>query len=166
MWLLCLHKGEHSSPLLKCRLHMIAAFQTELCRKWGARRINITVEMSDIYHCIWQKKSSTVTNWDFTGGPVVGNPPSNAGDAGSIPGQGTEIPHNGAGKPASCDYWAQAHIPQWKILRVITKTWNSQINKEIFFKWQIILIGCTFDRLRRNWHCTLLSFSQNPITPI
>ena len=80
---------------------MIAAFQTELCRKWGARRINIIVEMSDIYHCIWQKKSSTVTNWDFTGGPVVGNPPSNAGDAGSIPGQGTEIPHNGAAKPAS-----------------------------------------------------------------
>ena len=25
--------------------------------------------------------------------PVVKNPPSNAGDAGSIPGQGTKIPH-------------------------------------------------------------------------
>ena len=30
---------------------------------------------------------------DFPGGPVVKNLPSNAGDAGSIPGQGTEIPH-------------------------------------------------------------------------
>ena len=30
---------------------------------------------------------------DFPGGPVVKNPPSNAGDAGSIPGWGTEIPH-------------------------------------------------------------------------
>ena len=30
---------------------------------------------------------------DFPGGPVVKNPPSNAGDAGSIPGQGTKIPH-------------------------------------------------------------------------
>ena len=30
---------------------------------------------------------------DFPGGPVVENPPSNAGDAGSIPGQGTKIPH-------------------------------------------------------------------------
>ena len=32
-------------------------------------------------------------NRDFPGGPVVKNPPSNAGDAGLIPGQGTKIPH-------------------------------------------------------------------------
>lgn len=51
-------------------------------------------------------------NWDFTGGPVVGNPLFNAGAAALIPGQGTKIPHNGATKPASCDYWAQAHMPQ------------------------------------------------------
>ena len=30
---------------------------------------------------------------DFPGGPVVKNPPSNAGDVGSIPGGGTKIPH-------------------------------------------------------------------------
>ena len=30
---------------------------------------------------------------DFPGGPVVKNPPYNAGDAGSIPGGGTGIPH-------------------------------------------------------------------------
>ena len=30
---------------------------------------------------------------DFPGGPVVKNPPYNAGDAGLIPGQGTKIPH-------------------------------------------------------------------------
>ena len=30
---------------------------------------------------------------DFPGGPVVKNPPYNAGEAGSIPGQGTKIPH-------------------------------------------------------------------------
>ena len=30
---------------------------------------------------------------DFPGGPVVKNPPSSAGDVGSIPGQGTKIPH-------------------------------------------------------------------------
>ena len=33
------------------------------------------------------------TNRDFPGGPVVKNPPSNAGDVGSIPGQGATIPH-------------------------------------------------------------------------
>ena len=30
---------------------------------------------------------------DFPGGPVVKNPPSNAGDVGSISGRGTKIPH-------------------------------------------------------------------------
>ena len=30
---------------------------------------------------------------DFPGGPVVKNPPSNAGDVGSIPGWGTKVPH-------------------------------------------------------------------------
>ena len=30
---------------------------------------------------------------DFPGGPVVKNPPSNAGDTGSIPGRGAKIPH-------------------------------------------------------------------------
>ena len=33
---------------------------------------------------------------DFPGGPVVKNPPFNAGDAGSIPGQGTKIPYAAA----------------------------------------------------------------------
>ena len=30
---------------------------------------------------------------DFPGGPVAKKPPSNAGDAGSIPGWGIKIPH-------------------------------------------------------------------------
>ena len=30
--------------------------------------------------------------WDFPGGPVVKNSPSNAGDAGLIPDEGTNIP--------------------------------------------------------------------------
>ena len=39
--------------------------------------------------------------WDFPGGPVVKNPPSNAGDSGSVPGQGTKIPH-AAGQLIPC----------------------------------------------------------------
>ena len=31
---------------------------------------------------------------DFRGGPVVKNPPSNAGDTSSIPGQGSKILHS------------------------------------------------------------------------
>ena len=30
---------------------------------------------------------------NFPGGPVVKNPPCNAGDVGPTPGQGTKIPH-------------------------------------------------------------------------
>ena len=30
---------------------------------------------------------------DFPGGPIIKNPPCNAGDAGSTPGQGARIPH-------------------------------------------------------------------------
>ena len=33
------------------------------------------------------------TKWDFPGGPLVKNLPSNAENVGSIPGQGTKIPH-------------------------------------------------------------------------
>ena len=33
------------------------------------------------------------TYGDFPGGPVIKNPPSNAGDMASIPGRGTKIPH-------------------------------------------------------------------------
>ena len=38
-------------------------------------------------------KTKKEKNWDFPGGPVVKNPPSNAGDAGLIPGRETKIPH-------------------------------------------------------------------------
>ena len=34
-----------------------------------------------------------ILNRDFPGGPAVKNPPSNEGGSGSIPGQGTKIPH-------------------------------------------------------------------------
>ena len=55
---------------------------------------------------VCRKLSIEVTLGDFPGGPVVKNPPSNAEDVGSIPGQGTKIPHatgqlnlHGATKP-------------------------------------------------------------------
>ena len=42
---------------------------------------------------------------DFPGGPVVKTPPSNAGDVGSIPGQGTKTPTcRGATQPARPNY--------------------------------------------------------------
>jgi len=44
--------------------------------------------------CFWKISASFIESFgDFPGGPVVKNQPSNAGDACSIPGQGTKIPH-------------------------------------------------------------------------
>ena len=55
--------------------------------------------------------SKEKVSWDFPGGLVVKNPPSNAGDAGLIPGQGTKIPHV---------------VEQWSP-HAVAKTWHSQI---------------------------------------
>ena len=44
----------------------------------------------------WKKKKKELlnpNNGGFPGGPVVKNPPVNAGDMDSIPGLGTKIPH-------------------------------------------------------------------------
>ena len=42
---------------------------------------------------IWQILLDKIVLGDFPGGAVVKNPPSNAGDVGSIPGRGTKIQH-------------------------------------------------------------------------
>ena len=42
---------------------------------------------------IYQVIHSEVSLGDYTGGPVLKNPLCNAGDMGSIPGEGTKIPH-------------------------------------------------------------------------
>ena len=53
-----------------------------------------------VCRCLQRKYSSLCgckllngTCWDFPGGAVVKNPPSNAGDMGSSPGWGIKIPH-------------------------------------------------------------------------
>ena len=70
---------------------------------------------------------------DFPGGPVVKNTPSNAGDAGSIPGRGTKIPHAmGQLSPSATvtqPVCSAARVPQRKILHAATKIRCSQINK-------------------------------------
>ena len=57
---------------------------------------------------------------DFPCGPVVKNPPSNAGDMGSISGQGTKIPH-AMGQLSLCPATTEpthsgAHVPQLESL--------------------------------------------------
>ena len=64
--------------------------------------------------CIFEKK----TVQGFPVGPVVKNPPSYAGDTGSVPGQETKIPH-AAGQPSPCpttpeSAHSRAGVPQFK----------------------------------------------------
>ena len=69
---------------------------------------------------------------DFPGGPMVKNPPCNAGEVGSIPGQRTRIPQRGETKPPPRNYWAttrESTCHQWKFLPATTKAWYRQINK-------------------------------------
>ena len=42
--------------------------------------------------------------WNLPGGPVIKNLPCNAGDAGSIPGWGTKIPHAVEQLSMCCNY--------------------------------------------------------------
>ena len=55
-------------------------------------------------------------SWDSPGGPVIKNPPSNAGDMGLIPGWGTKIPH-ATGQlslhaKSTESVHSRAHVPQ------------------------------------------------------
>ena len=65
-----------------------------------------------------RKRSKTWIGRDSPGCPVVKNPPSNAGDAGSIRGRGTRFPH-AAGQLSPCATTTElvrlnsrAHVPQ------------------------------------------------------
>jgi len=53
-------------------------------------RVGKDVERDEV-PCLFQ--SSKLPSGDFPGGPVVKNPPVNAGDTGLIPNLGTKIPH-------------------------------------------------------------------------
>ena len=48
---------------------------------------------SEFWHVTALMNLKDIIFGDFPGGPVVKNLPSNAGDTGSISGQGTKIPH-------------------------------------------------------------------------
>ena len=77
-----------------------------------------------------KKKKTQITNIrnlrEFPGAPVVKNPPSNAGDPGSISGRGTKIPR-ATGQLSQCAL-EPAHMAA-KIPSAATKTRRSQINK-------------------------------------
>ena len=57
-------------------------------KKWNLK--NDTNEHT--YKTEIDSQTQKTNSWGFPGGPVVKNLPSDAGDRGSIPGQGTKIP--------------------------------------------------------------------------
>ena len=64
-------------------------------RKGNPPRLLVEMEIGAVTMGNSMEVSQNTKNSDFPGGPVVKNPPSNVGDTGSIPGQGTKIPHAG-----------------------------------------------------------------------
>ena len=59
--------------------------------EWGINEWVIE-SMNEWVNYEWVTES--MSEWgDFPGGPAVKNPPFNAGDTGSITGQGTKIPY-------------------------------------------------------------------------
>jgi len=56
--------------------------------------VSVWVLVGSRIHSMFSEKTSLrAVSGDFPGGLVVKNPSSSAGDVGSIPGQGTRIPH-------------------------------------------------------------------------
>ena len=62
---------------------------------------------------------------DFPGSPVVKSPPSNAGDSGSTPGQGTKTPHSKEQLSQNTTTKESPH-PKTKSLRGSVKTQCSE----------------------------------------
>ena len=66
--------------------------------------------------CAWEVRVMEGKQGDFPGGSLVENSPSSAGDVGSIPGQGTKVPHP-MGQLSQCIATTEprcfgAHTPQ------------------------------------------------------
>ena len=70
---------------------------------------------------------------DFPGGPVAKNLTYNIGDMGSIPGQGTKIPH-AIGQPSLHATTRESPCTKAKTPRATTNTQRNQINKYFFRK--------------------------------
>ena len=69
---------------------------------WETPKLTVTQESRFTYDKTKNKaEQQNCTAGNFPGGPVVKNPPSNAGDAGSIPGLGTKFLH-AAGQLSTC----------------------------------------------------------------
>ena len=89
-WILLLHP--HPTEAISPSNYSLPTSSMELCLL--GKLVTHRMEASNRNLYIQNIKSFNVgLHRDFPGSPVVKNPPSNAGDAGLIPGQGTKIPH-------------------------------------------------------------------------
>ena len=85
-------------------------------RRWREELGTYTSVLSPGTYEVQRKYLKAEWTGDFPGSPVVKNPPYNAGDSGSIPGQGTKDPTcHGATKLTCHNYWAR--MPQLESLR-------------------------------------------------
>ena len=98
--------------------------------------------------------------WDFHCGPVVKNPPCNAGDVGLIPGWGTKIPHATeqlspyviTRESVQCN--ERAHMIQWRSYRlqlrpdaeIIHNLKKTQQSERQLMEWEKRFVNCIFSK--------------------
>ena len=106
----------------------------ELCNNYTNFKRGVFSALLSKEKCLRTLLRSVIQDHHFSGGPVVKNLSSNEGDTGSIPRQGTKIPH-AAGLPRPRAATTEpahsgARVPQLeRSPHAATKTQCSQINK-------------------------------------
>ena len=119
--------------------------------------------------CLFLSIVQNTPSQGFSAGPVVQNPPSNAGDSGSIPAQETDRICLGATKPVHRNYWAHASTREASALQLRPNTAKGkQIN--IFLKCPFPTPASSSSKevvflfKRNSLSCILFFWTPSPLT--
>ena len=120
---------------------MSVNFALTACQEFYSKLLKnlVSCQLHWLWICLWIKKKES-SSGGFPSDLMVKYLPSNAGNMGSIPGQGTETPQ--ATKVAHCNYWARTpqlekthphpHTHTMKIQRILKKRERNTMCNSIF----------------------------------
>ena len=107
----------------------------------------------------WRSSLYKSIVWDFPGGPMVKTSPCNAEGAGSVPGQGTKIPHDWRSKKLK-------HYKQNKYCNKFNKDFKKICCSVLYYPWNFCLRTLILNayRLLRYyclfWFCVVLPWRR------